>query len=238
VRGAGRGGVAGLLGWLARTTAGLATAAVAGVLWLCPTQAAWAAYNWAGLLERMAGRQDPEGMLFRATALLNLGRVVPALRTIDELGRLPYQSLAGPILARCSRLAEEQPTDPVARQCLAVTYYALNQLDSAVVHMQQAAALEPDNPWPLNLVAIARLSQNDLEGARTAAQKALAIDRTNQYAHLILSQVALKERNYLAFLVHYAQAPDAAREVLHYLRTKGQPQPEPAVPQPERDSAS
>ena len=187
-----------------------------------PAPAAPGRYNWAGLLESVASRQDPEGLLFRAAALLNLGRVVQALRIVDELAQLPYQGLAGPIIARCQQQAQEQPEDPAARQCLAVAYYALNQLDAAVVHMRRAAELEPANPWPLNLIAIVQLSQNDLAGARQTAEQALAVDRANQYAHLILSQVALRERNYLAFLVHYVQAPEAAREILQYLRSKNQ----------------
>lgn len=204
--------------WLAGWLVGCLTLAlVAGRVAAGPER-----YNWAGLLESVASRQDPEGLLWRAAALLNLGRVVQALRIIDELAQLPYQSLAGSIIARCQQQVEQKPEDPAARQCLAVAYYALNQLDVAVVHMRRAAELEPTNPWPLNLIAIAQLSQNDVAGARRTAEQALAVDRGNQYAHLILSQVALRERNYLAFLFHYLQAPDAASEILEYLRSKEQ----------------
>lgn len=203
----------------------LVAAWVALALLAGPAPAAPERYNWAGLLESVASRHDPEGLLFQAAALLNLGRVVQALRIIDELAQLPYQSLAGPVVARCQQLVQEQPEDPAARQCLAVAYYALNQLDAAVVHMRRAAELEPTNPWPLNLIAIAQLSHNDLAAARQTAEQALAVDRGNQYAHLILSQIALREHNYLAFLFHYLQAPDAAREILQYLRSKQQGSP-------------
>ena len=205
-----------------RWWAGVAAAAVVCLAGVAGRAATPGRYDWAGLLEQVSSRQDPEGMLFRAAALLNLGRVVQALRTIDELARLPYESLVGPITARCQQQAQLQPADPVARQCLAVAYYAANRLDVAVVHMHQAAALEPTNPWPLNLLAIAQLTQGDVAAARKTAEQALAVDRSNQYAHLILSQVALRERNYLGFIYHYVQAPEAAREILQYLRSKNE----------------
>lgn len=176
-------------------------------------------YNWLGLLQSVASRHDPEALLFRATAYLNLGRVAQALQVVDELSRLKAQDMARPVMARCQERLAADPADLAALHCVAVGYYALNQLEPAIGHMWRIVELDPENPWPLNLIAIAQLSRGDVEGARATAERALSVDGANQYTHLILSQIHLRQRNYLGFFMHFLRAPDAAREMYSYLKS-------------------
>lgn len=178
------------------------------------------AYDWRGLLEAASGQRDARAMLMQATAYLNLGDVVQALRVIDELGAMGAQHMVIPVLASCGADLVSRPADLPLLYCMAAGHFTLNQTDAALHHLDRIVGLDPASPWPLVLMALAQLSGDDLAGARASAGRALAVDPGNQYAHLILSQVCLRERDYWGFMVHYVRAPDASREMLSYLRNK------------------
>lgn len=185
--------------------------------WVMPFPAR-AGYNWMGVLQSVAARQDPEALLFQAAAYLNLGRVAQALQAIDRLARLPAHELVAPVMGHCEEKLRQEPDDLAALHCLAVGYYALDQVEPALNQMRRIVALDPGNPWPLNLMALAQMRVNDVQGALASARSALQLDRSNQYTHLILSQIYLHQRDYLRSLIHLFQAPDAAREMQEYLR--------------------
>ncbi|WP_324716102.1 hypothetical protein U7230_12155 [Carboxydochorda subterranea] len=177
-------------------------------------------YDWAALLRAAGSRQDPESLLMQATAYLNLGRVVQAVTIIDELGRMGGREMVPPVLASCAERLRTDPADLPALYCLAAGHFTLQETGPALAHLRRVIELDPSNPWPLVLMSLAQLSGGDEAGARASAERALAVDRGNQYAHLILSQIDLRQHNYWGFVVHYLAAPDASREMLDYLRRK------------------
>ena len=203
----------------ARVCAGLVAALLLASLWPAGVRAQ-ARYNWLGLLQSVASRHDPEGLLLRAAAYLNLGRIAQALQVVDELSRMRAQEMAGPVIAQCEERLQEDPNDLAALHCVAVGRYALNEVEPALGVMWRIVELDPENPWPLNLIAIAQLTGGDLASARATAERALGIDRENQYTHLILSHIYLRQRNYFGFLAHFLRAPDAARELHAYLKSR------------------
>lgn len=169
------------------------------------------------VLQSVAARQDPEALLFQAAAYLNLGRIAQALQALDRLSGLPSEQLVAPVMAHCEEVLQSQPDDLAALHCVAVGYYALDQVEPALERMRRIVALDPQNPWPLNLMALAQLRVQDVQGALASATRALQLDRSNQYTHLILSHIYLHRRDYLRSIVHLLQAPDAAREMREYL---------------------
>jgi tetratricopeptide (TPR) repeat protein len=79
-------------------------------------------------------------------------------------------------LARATSAIEENPTDPIPHSYKGISLYHLGKFDDAIVHLNTANKLDPDNSATIYNLGLAYIASDDTEEAISQFEKAMSID--------------------------------------------------------------
>ena len=79
-------------------------------------------------------------------------------------------------LARATSAIEENPTDPIPHSYKGISLYHLGKFDDAIVHLNTANKLDPDNSATIYNLGLAYIASDNTEEAISQFEKALSID--------------------------------------------------------------
>ena len=79
-------------------------------------------------------------------------------------------------LARATSAIDENPTDPIPHSYKGISLYHLGKLDDAIVHLNTATKLDPDNAATVYNLGLAYMASKNTEEAISQFEKAMSID--------------------------------------------------------------
>jgi len=79
-------------------------------------------------------------------------------------------------LARATSAIEENPTDPIPHSYKGISLYHLGKFDDAIVHLNTANKLDPDNSATIYNLGLAYIASDNTEEAISQFEKAMSID--------------------------------------------------------------
>ncbi|NDD67519.1 hypothetical protein EBZ35_07735 [bacterium] len=94
---------------------------------------------------------------------------------------------AGKVVAKYRGVIAQSPSNWKAHFKLAFGYYFMNKKDLTVVHMERAAALDPQNPWPVGYLALVKGEMGQMDEAVRLAKRAIQLEPNAAALHFLLS---------------------------------------------------
>ena len=79
-------------------------------------------------------------------------------------------------LARATSAIDENPTDPIPHSYKGISLYHLGKLDAAIVHLDTATKLDPDNAATVYNLGLAYMASKNTDEAISQFEKAMSID--------------------------------------------------------------
>ena len=79
-------------------------------------------------------------------------------------------------LARATSAIEENPTDPIPHSYKGISLYHLGKLNDAILHLNTATQLDPNNSTTIYNLGLAYMASNNTKEAISQFEKALSID--------------------------------------------------------------
>jgi tetratricopeptide (TPR) repeat protein len=170
--------------------------------------------EWGQVLLDTQDLDTLEGQLIKATALVNLGELGTAFDQIEEIRQKEnYLEFAEQMQVKYQAFLQQDPQNLLSLNVLGLVEWALADYVQAGNHFRRIIELEPKNVWIRLFLGITLWNQGESQVALTELKAAHELDKTNQYAHCLLSAAYFELNDYMRAVYHYLKCPDVRKEM-------------------------